>query len=462
VFLGLDFGTSGARAVAVGENGEVLAERAARYCPPPPFGQPGGGGVGAGDGVRDAGAWRTALSELLAGLPSELRARACAISVDGTSATCLVVDGGALRGRAASGARTGSCAGALCPPLVPPAMYCDEAAAEGAEVAAACPLPAAAAPTSTLAKLAAWHAAGVGGGRAAWEGGKPPALLHQADWLLLQLHGRCDGEGRTDFNNALKLGFDPAADDYAPWVARQAFAPALPRTVVAPGTSLGPVCPEARRAFGLPEGCQVCAGTTDSIAAFLAAGVDEPGGAVTSLGSTLALKLLSTERVEDAASGIYSHKLRDGLWLVGGASNVGGAALRQHFTDEEVVDLSARLDPDTDSGLDFYPLPARGERFPVADPYLEPRLNPVPEDRARYLQGFLEGIARVEAEGYRKLEALGASRLTHVVTAGGGSVNEAWNRIRARYLGVPVEASRQKEAAYGAALLALRSAAAPP
>ena len=70
--------------------------------------------------------------------------------------------------------------------------------------------------------------------------------------------------------------------------------------------------------------------------------------------------------------------------------------------------------------------------------------------------------ARVEAEGYRKLEALGASRLTHVVTAGGGSVNEAWNRIRARYLGVPVEASRQKEAAYGAALLALRSATPAP
>ena len=341
-------------------------------------------------------------------------------------------------------------------------MYCDAAPPAGAAVAAACPMPAAAAPTSTLAKLAAWHAAGAGGARAGgkgWGGAGPgPTLLHQADWLLLQLHGRLDGEGRTDFNNALKLGYDPAADAYDPWVAAQPFATALPRAVVAPGTPLGAVCASAQREFGLPEGCLVCAGTTDSIAAFLAAGVDEPGGAVTSLGSTLALKLLSTERVEDAASGIYSHKLREGLWLVGGASNVGGAALRQHFTDAEVAELSTRLDPEVDTGLDYYPLPGPGERFPVADPLKEPRLAPVPEDRARFLQAFLEGIARIEAEGYRKLEALGASGLTHVVTAGGGSVNEAWACIRARYLGVPVTASRQKEAAYGTALLGLHAA----
>jgi sugar (pentulose or hexulose) kinase len=53
----------------------------------------------------------------------------------------------------------------------------------------------------------------------------------------------------------------------------------------------------------------VCAGTTDSIAAFVAAGVSQPGEAVTSLGSTLAVKLLSQQRLDDAAYGVYSHKL---------------------------------------------------------------------------------------------------------------------------------------------------------
>lgn len=90
------------------------------------------------------------------------------------------------------------------------------------------------------------------------------------------------------------------------------------------------------------------------------------------MGSTLAVKLLSSCRVEDARFGVYSHRLDD-LWLVGGASNTGGAVLRQIFTDQELEQLSSKIDPSTPSPLDFYPLPATGERFPVADPSMAPR-----------------------------------------------------------------------------------------
>jgi sugar (pentulose or hexulose) kinase len=41
-----------------------------------------------------------------------------------------------------------------------------------------------------------------------------------------------------------------------------------------------------------------------------------------------------------------------------------------------------------------------------------------------------------------------------VYTAGGGAKNAKWMAMRAAKLGVPVEASPQAEAAYGAALLA--------
>lgn len=57
------------------------------------------------------------------------------------------------------------------------------------------------------------------------------------------------------------------------------------------------------------------AGTTDSIAAFLASGACQAGQAVTSLGSTLAIKMLSTVPVEDNSRGIYSHRLGT-QWLV--------------------------------------------------------------------------------------------------------------------------------------------------
>lgn len=90
------------------------------------------------------------------------------------------------------------------------------------------------------------------------------------------------------------------------------------------------------------------------------------------MGSTLAVKLLSTNRIDDARYGVYSHRLDD-KWLVGGASNTGGAVLRQIFTDEELKELSGQINPMISSPLDYYPLPAVGERFPLADPKMAPR-----------------------------------------------------------------------------------------
>lgn len=78
--------------------------------------------------------------------------------------------------------------------------------------------------------------------------------------------------------------------------------------------------------------------------------------------------------------------------------------LRQLFSDEELRTLSARIDPRVPSPLDYYPLPAPGERFPVNDPTLAPLLTPRPADDAEFLHGVLEGIARIEAEAYAKLQ----------------------------------------------------------
>lgn len=74
-------------------------------------------------------------------------------------------------------------------------------------------------------------------------------------------------------------------------------------------------------------------------------------------------------------------------WLVGGASNTGGAVLRQYFTSEQLQQLSAKIDPSQPSGLHYYPLTKPGERFPVNDPQLQPQLAPRPADDAQFLQG---------------------------------------------------------------------------
>lgn len=48
--------------------------------------------------------------------------------------------------------------------------------------------------------------------------------------------------------------------------------------------------------------------------------------------------------------------------------------------------------------------------------------------------------------------------MEEVFTAGGGAQNDRWTAIRERVLGVPVRKAEQTEAAYGAALLALKGA----
>ncbi|WP_006786260.1 FGGY-family carbohydrate kinase [Thiorhodospira sibirica] len=275
--------------------------------------------------------------------------------------------------------------------------------------------------------------------------------MHQADWLSARLSGQI---GYSDWNNALKLGFDVQQQQWPSWV--KALIPPevhLPQ-VLAPGTPLGTLSATSAALTGLSADTQVVAGTTDSTAAFIATGACALGDAVTSLGSTLVLKILSPVAVNDASIGVYSHRLGE-YWLVGGASNSGGSVLRQFFSDAQIQTLSAHIDPTRPSGLNYYPLPAIGERFPLANPAMVPRLSPRPPDPALFLQGLLEGIAQIEAQGYAHLAACGAPYPQRILTVGGGSQNPAWTHLRQRILGVPIEPLPDRPAALGAAMLCL-------
>lgn len=408
LFLGLDFGTSGARAAVTDAHGAVVCTARVDFARPR---------------EQTPADWAQALDELLAAVAPALRHRLAALAIDATSGTVLLAD-------------------AQLAPLGPALAYFDSRAADrAAALRAAAPQ---AASVEALARLAwLWDDLGTQQNRVAH-------ALHQADWIAAQLLGLAPA---TDWHNALKTGADLARADWPPAVRALPFGAGLPR-IVAPGSDLGPVSPQAARRHGLPTGLRVKAGSTDGNAAFLATGAARPGQAVTSLGSTLTVKLLSTRRVDAPAFGVYSHRWAAGLWLVGGASNAGGAVLRQFFSDEQLRRLSARIDPDTDSPLDYYPLPAPGERFPLADPLLAPRLTPRPADDAAFLHGLLQALARIEAQGYARLVELGATPPAEVLTTGGGASNPTWTRLRQRRLGVAVRAAENAEAAVGAARLA--------
>ena len=130
--------------------------------------------------------------------------------------------------------------------------------------------------------------------------------------------------------------------------------------------------------------------------------------------------------------------------------------LREYFTDDELQQFSRQIAGDRPSPLDYYPLLRPGERFPISDPQLPPRLTPQPTDPADFLHGLLESIARIEAQGYEQLVALGATPPTRILTAGGGAQNATWTTIRQRLLPATVAAAESTAAAFGSACLALQ------
>jgi D-ribulokinase len=416
-YLGIDFGTSGARGIAIDRVQQIEVkvnypfssnQIKFRETPLPIY-------------------WQQALYSLLEQIPVAIRKQLKAIAINGTSATVLLCD-------------------ELGNTLGEPLLYNDnrgeflldkikKIAPQNHVVISA---------TSSLTKLF-WYQEQAFFSQAQY-------FLHQADWLGFLLHGKL---GVSDYHNALKLGYDVEKLCYPDWLQNQNFRDILPQ-VLAPGTPVKEVTKTISDRFFLPTDCLICTGTTDSIAAFLASGATQPGAAVTSLGSTLVLKLLSQQKVESSEYGIYSHRLGD-LWLTGGASNTGGAVLKHFFSDQQLQELSPQINPNSTSYLEYYPLLKPGERFPINNPNLTPQLVPRPNNSVEFLHGLLSSIARIEALGYSKLQALGATKLTQVYTAGGGAKNLIWQQIRHNFLQIPVIAAQNTDAAYGTALLASKA-----
>jgi sugar (pentulose or hexulose) kinase len=415
--LGIDVGTSGVRVAAIDHAADVVAFATAAM----PAAHRDGQRI-----TQEASVWERALDAAMARLASMIElSRVRALAVDGTSGTLIGVDDHGI-------------------PLSAGSLYNDRADDADIEIVERVAPPHAAVHGATSPLARAMRLLRVPG---------TTRVLHQADWMAAQFTGRFD---ISDESNALKTGYDPVARRWPSWIAASGVAPSRLPAIAAVGSIIGQVSAEASRRFGLTAQTIVVTGMTDGCAAFMATGASRPGDAVTSLGSTLVLKLASEVPLFAPEYGIYSHRIGD-LWLAGGASNSGGAVLAQYFSAEQLREISSRINTGISSGLDYYPLPASGERFPINDPALAPRLTPRSDDDALFLQGMFEGIAGIEALGYQRLAELGGPAVTRVVTVGGGAANETWRRIRAAALGVPVMASANDEAAIGVARLALNA-----
>ena len=273
-------------------------------------------------------------------------------------------------------------------------------------------------------------------------------VRHQADWISGWFMGKWElGEETNNF----KLGWDPVRKKWPEFYTESPWYRALPK-IKPCGCRMGKIDKDIAKRLNLSSNLNVIAGTTDSNAGVIAANPSFEDG-VTVLGSTMVVKKFANK--PHFHEGVTNHFL-EGKWLVGGSSNSGGAVLSKFFSDDEIAQLSKQIIPQENANLNLLPLPFVGERFPINNPKLNPRLTPRPVSDALYLHGIFEGISEIEKKAWAKFEEMGISKPKNIITIGNGSKNIQWQLIREKIIGIPSKRCKSPTA-MGVAIIALNN-----
>ena len=307
-----------------------------------------------------------------------------------------------------------------------------------------------------------WQDRRVGGGgfgllpKIEWLAREDPDAAAEARWLL----GSWDALGLWLTGEA---GQTLQAHEAA--VAPEALEAAGVRPSQVPqplpfGQPLGWLRAEAAGALGLRPGIPVIAGVNDGTGSMLGAGLRLPGDAVDTGGTSGGIGIYTDRPVE--APGLFvAPAPLPGRWVVGGAMAATGAAVDWFrevsgggWSTDELVAAAAAV-PAGANGLVFLPYLA-GERAPVFDEHARGAFVGLSlgHGRADLARAVLEAAAFSLRHVAEPLVEAGAT-LRELRLAGRPSHDDTWARIKADVLGVPVAIPTiESTAVLGAAILA--------
>jgi xylulokinase len=234
---------------------------------------------------------------------------------------------------------------------------------------------------------------------------------------------------------------------------------------------LGRVTAEAAAQCGLIAGTPVVGGGADNACGAAGVGVVAPGEAVLSWGTSGTLLAPTLEPVVDP--GLRAHTfchVAPGLWYVMGVVLSAGGAFawyraqlaREPEGDERLTAEAAEVPAGAD-GVTFLPY-LQGERTPHRDAAIRGAFVglSLAHTRAHLTRAVLEGVAFALRDSLTILQTLGLVPAVLMLT-GGGARNPFICRLLADVFGLPVTTvNREGGPAYGAALLAAVGAGAFP
>jgi xylulokinase len=240
----------------------------------------------------------------------------------------------------------------------------------------------------------------------------------------------------------------------------------LPRVFESPEVT-GQISAAGAAATGLREGTPVVAGAGDQAAGAVGIGIVEAGTVSATIG-TSGVVFAATDRPALDPKGrvhTFCHAI-PGRWHVMGVTQGAGLSLRW-FRDrfgagpddgrdpyERLTEEAAQAPPGAD-GVLWAPY-LMGERTPHLDPHARAALVGLAANhtRAHIIRAILEGVAfslRDTFEIFREMRV----PVERVRLGGGGARSQLWRQIQADIYGYEVETVEAEEgAAYGAAILA--------
>jgi xylulokinase len=430
--LGLDLGTSSAKAVVLSVSGTVLAQASAGY--PVTSARPG-------YAESDARLWWQAVV-------------ACtrqAVAEAGGSPPVAIGLSGQMHGLVMTSAGGGA---------LRPALLWADSRATGL-------LPAyRELGRAALGRLANPLFPGMAGPMLAWVARHEPAVYAGSRWALSPkdwLRARLTGEFHAEPSDAsATLLYDVAGDRWDLEVVEALgldagmLAPLLPSAAAVAGGLTAAAAAE----LSLPAGLPVAAGAGDTAAGALGAGVSDGSGIQLTIGTGAQVIRPLAAPVNRAAAGVHLFRLATPQgWYQMGATLSAGLSLNWvrevlNASWEELYASASAAWPGAQDPV-FVPH-LTGERTPYCDPGLRGSWSSLAlaSDRAALLRSALEGTAFAIRDALDALLGPSGPAPACLRLAGGGTLAPGWRQLLADVLGVPLYAVEVPAASgRGAALL---------
>ena len=441
VLLGLDLGTTSARAVLTARDGQILATHAAEYPMDTP--QPGWA-------EQDPDAWERAAFEALG---------ACVRAAPDPSAIQGIGLTGQMHGATLLDERDRS--------IRPAILWCDQrTGAQRQAIERQIGL------AEVIARTANPPLEGFTAPKLLWVREHEPESYARIRRVLLPkdfIRLRLTDEVATDVADASGTAlFDVANRAWSEAMARDLSVPLewLPRAVES-SEPAGALTAAAAEALGLPAGLPVAAGAGDQAAGGVAAGIVAEGDVLVTIGSSGVVFVASDRPRIDPAGRVHTFcHASPGTWHVMGVTQGAGISLRwirdtlgardaDGGDPYDALTREAFSSPAGSRGLVWLPY-LQGERTPHLDPNARGVLFGLTTAHGRgdVVRAVLEGVGFSLRDGLEIIQELGLPA-RRVKIAGGGARSPLWRQIVADVLGLPISLEPEDRGpAFGAALLA--------